>query len=122
MNMHFLTVIELKGCATIVLYGEPNVGKTTFAAAAMSILGIEMCKFRGIRREYLVHLASQTSVYFMMIRIRFLRLRMQSLISTMPSPGGHSTEVLKLQDVAFCLDVISHWENFKGKMNTAYPM
>lgn len=63
MNMHFLTVVELKGGAPIVvLYGEPDVGKTTFASAAMSILGIEACKFRGIRREYLVHLASQTSL------------------------------------------------------------
>ena len=45
-----------------MLYGEPDVGKTTIANAAMSALGIEACSFRGTRCEYFVHLASQTSL------------------------------------------------------------
>lgn len=66
MNMHFQTLVELKGGAPIVvLYGEPDVGKTTIANAAMSPLGIEACSFRGMRREYFVHLASQTSLGLM---------------------------------------------------------
>ena len=63
MNMHFQTLVELKGGApVVVLYGEPDVGKTTIANAAMSIAGIEACSFRGMRREYFVHLASLTSL------------------------------------------------------------
>ena len=63
MNLHFQTIVELKGGAPVViLYGEPDVGKTTAANAAMSMLGIEACSFRGLRREFLVHLASQTSL------------------------------------------------------------
>lgn len=66
MNMHFQTLVELKGGAPIVvLYGEPDVGKTTIANAAMSVLGIEACSFRGMRREFFVHLASQTSLGLM---------------------------------------------------------
>jgi len=54
MNMHFQTLVELKGGApVVVLYGEPDVGKTTIANAAMSIAGIEACSFRGTRREFL---------------------------------------------------------------------
>lgn len=49
----------------VVLYGEPDVGKTTIANAAMSVVGIEACMFRGMRREYFVHLASQTSLGLM---------------------------------------------------------
>ena len=63
MNMHFQTLVELKGGApVVVLYGEPDVGKTTVSNAAMSVLGIEACSFRGLRREFFVHLASQTSL------------------------------------------------------------
>lgn len=66
MNLHFQTLVELKGGAPVViLYGEPDVGKTTIANAAMSPLGIEACTFRGTRREYFVHLASQTSLGLM---------------------------------------------------------
>ena len=39
--------------------------KTTIANAAMSIAGIEVCSFRGMRREFFVHLASQTSLELM---------------------------------------------------------
>lgn len=54
MNIHFQTLVELKGGApVVVLYGEPDVGKTTIANAAMSIAGIEACSFRGMRREFL---------------------------------------------------------------------
>lgn len=63
MNMHFQTLVELKGGApVVVLYGEPDVGKTTIANAAMSAIGVEECSFRGMRREYFVHLASKTSL------------------------------------------------------------
>lgn len=66
MNLHFQSLVELKGGAlVVVLYGEPDVGKTTIANAAMSVLGIEACSFRGMRREYFVHLASQTSLGLM---------------------------------------------------------
>lgn len=66
MNLHFQTLVELKaGAPIVVLYGEPDVGKTTIANAAMSPLGIEACSFRGMRREYFVHLASQTSLGLM---------------------------------------------------------
>lgn len=66
MNLHFQTLVELKGGApVVVLYGEPDVGKTTIANAAMSVLGIEACTFRGMRREFFVHLASQTSLGLM---------------------------------------------------------
>ena len=34
----------------MVVYGEPDVGKTTIANAAMSVLGIEACAFRGTKR------------------------------------------------------------------------
>ena len=52
---------RLKGGAPVmVLYGEPDVGKTTIAYAAISVLGIEACTFRGTKREYFIHLASQT--------------------------------------------------------------
>ena len=44
----------------MVLYGKPDVGKTTIANAAMSVLGIVACTFRGTKREYFIHLASQT--------------------------------------------------------------
>lgn len=66
MNLHFQTLVELKGGApVVVLYGEPDVGKTTIANAAMSILGIEACTFRGTRREFFLHLASQTTLGLM---------------------------------------------------------
>ena len=66
MNLHFQSIVELKGGApVVVLYGEPDVGKTTIANAAMSSLGIEACSFRGTRREFFVHLASQTSLGLM---------------------------------------------------------
>ena len=56
-------MVELKGGApVVVLYGEPDVGKTTIANAAMSVAGIEACSFRGMRREFFVHLASLTSL------------------------------------------------------------
>ena len=48
-----------------MLYGEPDVGKTTIANAAMSVLGIEACTFRGTKREYFIHLAFQTSLGLM---------------------------------------------------------
>ena len=61
MNMHFQTFVELKdGAPVVVLYGEPDVGKTTIANAAMSVSGIEACSVRGLRCEFFVHLASQT--------------------------------------------------------------
>ena len=48
MNMHFQTVVELKGSASVVvLYGDPDVGKTTVSNAAMSVLGNKACSFRG---------------------------------------------------------------------------
>ena len=51
MNLHFQSLVDLKGGApVVVLYGEPDVGKTTIANAAMSVLGIEACTFRGTRR------------------------------------------------------------------------
>lgn len=63
MNANFQTLVELKGGApVVVMYGEPDVGKTTIANAAMSMLGIEACSFRGMRREFFIHLASQTSL------------------------------------------------------------
>ena len=66
MNMHFQTLVDLKGGSpVVVLYGEPDVGKTTIANAALSVLGIEACTFRGMRREYFGHLASQTSLGLM---------------------------------------------------------
>lgn len=66
MNLHFQSLVELKGGApVVVLYEEPDVGKTTIANAAMSVLGIEACSFRGMRREFFVHLASQTSLGLM---------------------------------------------------------
>ena len=66
MNLHFQTLVELKGGApVVVLYGEPDVGKTTIANAAMSVLGIEACSFRGMRREFFIHLASQSSLGMM---------------------------------------------------------
>ena len=66
MNLHFQTLVELKGGAPgVVLYGEPDVGKTTIRNVAMSILGIEACRFRGLRREYFIHLASKTSLGLM---------------------------------------------------------
>ena len=49
----------------LVLYGEPDVGKTTIANAAMSVLGTEACTFRGTRREYFIHVAFQTSLGLM---------------------------------------------------------
>jgi len=62
MNLHFQTLVDLKGGSpVVVLYGEPDVGKTTIANAAMSVLGIESCTFRGMRREYFGHLAAQTT-------------------------------------------------------------
>ncbi len=62
MNVHFHILVELKGGAPIVvLYGEPDVGKTTTA----SVLGIGACAFRGMRREFFVYLASQTSLGLM---------------------------------------------------------
>ena len=52
MNLHFQSLVELKGGAPVVmLYGEPDVGKTTIANAAMSLLGIEACSFRGMQQE-----------------------------------------------------------------------
>jgi len=42
MNLHFQTLVKLKGGApVVVLYGEPDVGKTTIGNVAMSILEIE---------------------------------------------------------------------------------
>lgn len=56
MNLHFQTLkVELKGGAPVVANQ-----KRMIANAAMSPLGIEACSFRGTRREYFVHLASQT--------------------------------------------------------------
>lgn len=51
----------------VVLYGDPDihnvhVGKTTVLNAVISVLGIEACSFRGFRREFFIHLASQTSL------------------------------------------------------------
>ena len=66
MNLHFQTLVELKGGApVVVLYGEPDVGKTTIGNVAMSILGIEACRFRGLRQEYFIRLASKTSLGLM---------------------------------------------------------
>ena len=63
MNIHFQTLVELKGGApVVVLYGEPDVGKTTIANAAISVAGIEACSFKGMRGEFFVHLASLTSL------------------------------------------------------------
>lgn len=46
MNLHFQSLVDLKGGAPVmVLYGEPDVGKTTIANVAMSLLGIEACSF-----------------------------------------------------------------------------
>ena len=43
-------LVELKGGApVVVLYGEPNVGKTIIANALMSVAGIEACR---MRREF----------------------------------------------------------------------
>ena len=39
-------LVELKGDAPVVgLHGEPDVGKTIIANAAMSVSGIEACSF-----------------------------------------------------------------------------
>ena len=49
--IHFQMLVELKGGApVVVLYGEPNVGKTTIANALMSVAGIEACR---MRRDFL---------------------------------------------------------------------
>ena len=57
MNLHFQTMVELKGGAqVVVLYGEPDAGKTTIGNVAMSILGIEACRLRGLRQEYFITL------------------------------------------------------------------
>jgi len=77
MNMHFKTLVELKGGAPVaVLYGEPDVGKATIANAAMSIVDIEACSFRCTRREYFVNLASRTSLGT--IQTKFKRLKISS--------------------------------------------
>ena len=66
MNLHFQTLVELKGGApVVVLYGEPDAGKTTIGNVAMSILSIEACRFRGLRQEYFIRLASKTSLGLM---------------------------------------------------------
>ena len=51
-----------RGAPIVVLYGEPDTGKTSVANAAMSCLGVEACMFRGLCREYFLHLAQQTSL------------------------------------------------------------
>ena len=67
MYLYFQTLVDLQGVPVVVLYGEPDVGKTTIyiANAAMSVLGIEACAFRGTRREYFIHLTFQTSLGLM---------------------------------------------------------
>ena len=66
MNMHFKVCNETKGnTPVVVLYGEPDVGKTMVAKAALSVLGIEACIFNGVRRDFLIHLASQSSLGLM---------------------------------------------------------
>ena len=63
MNLHFHTLVEVKGGApVVVLFGEPDDGKTTTTNAAMNVMGIEACSFRGMQR---VHLVSQTSLGLM---------------------------------------------------------
>ncbi len=48
--------MKMEGRAPIVvLYGEPDVGKTKIANA-ISVLGIEACSFRGMHREFFVYL------------------------------------------------------------------
>ena len=43
---YFQMLVELKGDApVVVLHGEPDVGKTIVANAAMSVSGIEACSF-----------------------------------------------------------------------------
>jgi len=50
MKLHFQSLVELKGGAPVmVLYGEQDFGKTPIANAAMNVLGIEACSFRGMR-------------------------------------------------------------------------
>ena len=64
--MHFKVCFETKGNTPVVdLFGEPDVGKTMVAKAALSVLGIEACTFNGVRREFLIHLASQSSLGLM---------------------------------------------------------
>jgi len=49
----------------VVLYGEPDIGKTTIANADMNVLGIEACSFREMWQEFFIHLTSQTSLGLM---------------------------------------------------------
>ena len=57
MNFHFQTLVELKGgVPVVVLYREPDVGKTTIGNVAMSTLGIEACRLRGLHQEYFITL------------------------------------------------------------------
>ena len=65
MYLYFQKLADLKGVPVVVLYGEPDVGKTTIANAARSVLGIEACAFRGTRREYFIYLTFQTSLRLM---------------------------------------------------------
>ena len=53
INLHFQSLVNLKGGAPVmVLYGEPDVGKTTIANAVMSVLEIEACTFNSeVQRE-----------------------------------------------------------------------
>ena len=50
MNMDLQILANLKEGSPVVLYGEPDVSKTTIANVAMN--SIEACTFRGRWREY----------------------------------------------------------------------
>ena len=58
MNMHFQTLVERS-------QENQMLEKQQLIIAAMSMLGTEACSFRGMRQEYFVHLAAQTSLGLM---------------------------------------------------------
>lgn len=54
MNMDFQILVDLKEGSPVILYGEPDVSKTTIANTAMSILSIEVCRVLW-RTSYFLH-------------------------------------------------------------------
>ena len=122
MNAHFQTLVELKGGApVVVLYGEPDVGKTTIANAAMSVLGIEACSFLGMRREFFVHLASQTSLGLMYDDPNKVQ-EVENIIVDFYNgmTRVHSNVALKPHVVDSSLHATSLWERFRGELYIIY--
>ena len=59
MTRHPSCFEELDTAPVVALYGEPDVGKTVIANAAMNVLGIESCSFTGMHQKYSEHLVAQ---------------------------------------------------------------